>query len=152
MKTFSSTKFVMFCLLAMFVCMFSTKAHAGDYLGDFCWRFSSSTYGTTGTAQFGITHIGGSHFLCSGVITVDNYPNNEWPSGGKFTAYGNAEIVGNEIRVTLSTAGARDGAIGNDMYVITLNAQTLNGTGKRIGVYSDKIETEESTFTFTGCQ
>ena len=151
MKTLSS-KLVIFCIMAMFVCVFSTKAHAGDYLGDFCWRFTSWTYGTTGTARLGITHIGGGHFLCSGVSTVDNYPSNLWPSGGKFTTYGNAELVGNEIRITLSTAGARDGVIGNDTYVITLDPQTLNGIGKSIGVYSEKIELDEITYTFTSCQ
>jgi hypothetical protein len=132
--------------------MFSTKANAGDYLGDFCWRYSGSTYGGTATVQLGINSIGGGHFLCSGVITADSYPENLWPSNGKFTTFGNAEIVGNGIKITLAFAGARNGVIGNDMFVVTLNPKTLDGTGKRIGVYSEKIETEDITLAFIGCQ
>jgi hypothetical protein len=151
MKRLASA-FAMFCLMAMVVCMFSTKAHAGDYLGEYCWRFTNPPSGNTGTLKIGITSIGGGHFLCSGISTVDNYPENIWPPDGIFSVYGNAELVGNRIVITLSNAGARDGVIGNDMSVITLDPQTLNGTGKGIGVYSDKIEHSEYTATFIGCQ
>ena len=68
MKKIAST-FAMFCLMAMLVCMFTTKAHAGDYLGDFCWAWTDNENpGETGTVRLGVTYLGGGNYLFSGRI------------------------------------------------------------------------------------
>jgi hypothetical protein len=122
------------------------KADAGEYLGDYCWNYSNPTLGALGTLQLGVTHIGGSHCLCSGVFTVTD------PISKQFPAYGNAELVGGEIYVTLSLAGIRNDVIGIDMIKAKLVPTNLNGTFEHIGVYPDAVELSEGTLTYTTCQ
>jgi hypothetical protein len=146
MKKFLSIVMASFCVIGFLNGVTPIEADAGDYLGDYCWNFSNPTLGTSGTARLGVTHIGGGHYLCSGVFTVT------YPIFMQFPTYGNAEIVGGEIYVTLSTAGIRNGVIGIDMSKARLDPTTLNGTSESIGVYFDAVELSEGTLTHTTCQ
>jgi len=126
--------------------MIPTKATAGDYMGDHCWNFSDQILGISGTLQLGLTHIGGGHFLCSGVSTVTD------PIFLQFPVYGNAEVVGGEIFLTISSAGMRNDVMGIDMSKVRLNATTLNGRFESIGVYVDAVEHSVGIATYTACQ
>lgn len=149
---FFSIVMVSFCVIGLLNGVIPIKADAGDYgwklhkRGDYCWNFSNPTLGISGTVQLRFTHIGGGHYLCSGVITVTN------PILMGFPAYGNAEIVGGEVYITLSLAGIRNGVIGIDMLKARLDPTTLNGTFEHIGVYFDAVELSEGTLTYTTCQ
>ncbi len=82
---------------------------------------------------------------------MDDYPYS-FPSHGKFATHGSAEIVEDELRLTLSLIGVRNGLPGVEMMTVTLDPQTLNGTEKSVGVYSDAVELNEGAFTLTPCQ
>ena len=122
------------------------KAGAGDYLGDYCWNFSNQTFGGSGTLKLGVVHLGGGHYLCSGLITVTD------PIFMQFPAYGNAEVVGGEIYMTLSLAGIRNDVMGIDMMKARLNPINLSGPFEYIGVYVDDVEHSVGTVTYTACQ
>lgn len=117
---------------------------------DYCWSFSNPTFEVSGTLQLRFTNIGGGHHLCSGLMTVTESENNS--IFGQFPAYGNAEIVGEEIYITLSVAGIRDEVMGINMFKIILNPTTLSGTGEDFGVFIDAVEFSEFTLTHTTCQ
>ena len=125
--------------------MFGGVAWASDYVGDLCWSFSNPTQGTSGTIRLGISHIGGGHYLTSGVASVTT------PIVVQVPVHGNVEIIGGEIVSTLTAPGSRNGVIGNDMQKIKLNSSTLNGSFESIGVYSDAVEISNGTLTHTPC-
>jgi hypothetical protein len=151
------TKKIWIGLIVLAMCNFAgvLKADAGEYLGDFCWDLSDTLNGTqySMTAQLGIENIGGSHFLCTGVISASF-------SGTtvKFPAFGNVEILNNEIRITLSDQGKVFDSEGNytvgiDMSTLILDPATLNGTSEGFGIYSGgRTELTHGTATFTKCQ
>ena len=98
------------------------------------------------SSELGMTHIGGGHYLCSGVFTVTD------PIFKQFPAYGNTELVGIEIYVTLSLAGTRNNVIGIDIIKARLAPTNLNGTFETTGVYPDAVEHSEGTLTYTACE
>mgnify|MGYP001820676540 CR=1 FL=1 len=128
-------------VISLFFGFTPTKADAGD----FCWDFSNSTFDTSGTFKLGVIPIGGSHFLCSGVLSVTD------PIVMQFPAFGNVEILDGKIYMTLSLAGTRNDTIGNDMIKATLDPVNLNGTFESIGVYIDAVELSEGTLTHIAC-
>ncbi|MBI4775832.1 MAG: hypothetical protein HY788_16950 [Deltaproteobacteria bacterium] len=136
---------VSFCVISL-LCVFTPiPALAGEYIGDFCWAFSHLALDISGVIKLGISHMGGDHYTCSGVITVTN------PTFMQFPAYGNAELLAGKIYITLSLAGIRNGVIGIDMIKATLNPD-LSGTFESIGVYADAVELSEGGLTSTTCQ
>jgi hypothetical protein len=100
----------------------------GTLRGEHCWNYKNVTKDTSGTLRLAFFHLGSEHYLCSGIANVTDY--------GSFPAYGNAEVVGGELYLTLSLAGQRDGIIGNDMIKFILNPSSLKGTFTGFGVYS----------------
>jgi hypothetical protein len=155
---FFSTVIVSFCVIGLIIGVTPIKADAGDggkksiRRGDFCWDFTS-TLGNSGTLQLGVTHIGDDHNLCSGFFTVTS------EGGIIFPAYGNLEIVGEDVYLTLSLAGVRNGVIGIDMIKATLDSD-LDGSFESIGVYSVDgntgssavVELSSGTLTSTTCE
>ena len=132
---FFSTVIVSFCIIGLLIGVTPIKADAGKPLfgrGDYCWNFDLNAMSMT--LQLGVTHIGGGHNLCSGLFTITGPPGPY--QNMQFPAYGNLEIVGGEIYLTLSLAGVRDEIIGIDMMKAILNPDNLNGTFEWIGVYS----------------
>jgi len=146
MKKFFSIVMASFCVIGFLNGVTPIEADADDYLGDYCWNFSNPTRGTSGTTRLGVTHIGGGHYLLSGVSTLT------YPILMQFPVFGNAEIVGGEIIVTTILAGIRNGVIGIDMGKARLDPTTLNGTFESIGVYFDAVELSEGTLMHTTCQ
>lgn len=114
--------------------------------GEHCWNFSNTVLGISGTLRLGVTHIGGGHNLCSGYFTV------KVPINKQFPAYGNIEIVGESIYLTITFTGQRNENIGIDMIKAILDSNMSNGTFKSIGVYVDAVELSEGTLTSTTCQ
>ncbi len=152
-KSFGLLVAVILFLFDLLSCINVMEAEAGDYIGECCWHFTITTNGSqaSGTLQLGISHLGGDHYLCSGIIAVKN------PIVFQLPTFGNVEFIGNKIIVTLSDQGRRyenaeQYTIGIDMSTITLDAQTLNGSFEGIGVYSEKTETSTGTVTFSTCQ
>lgn len=145
---------VCFCLFGFIFCVVVMKAEAGDYIGEHCWNLTGSSEDYSGKMKLGISHLGGSHYLCSGIISFTG-PSHPLPV--KFSTHGNIEIIGNKFIITLSIQGKilyDEGGytVGIDMYTITLDPQTLNGTVEGIGVYTDEIETTKGTVSYTTCQ
>lgn len=139
-------------LIALFNIAVVINASAGEYVGDFCWNFSSTNNGTqiSGSVLLGINHIGGGHCTCSGIITVTS------PIFLQFTTFGNLELLGDEIRVTLTNQGKRFDnqgkyTVGIDMSTISLDLNTLNGLMEGFGIYSEESELSKGAVTFTSC-
>ena len=141
---------VSFCLFGFLAGTTVMKAEAGDYIGDYCWNFTSST-GTLGIIKLGISHLGGGHYLCSGINSITH------PVSVQVPTHGNVEFIGNKIIITLSFqeknyGSAAGNALGLGMLTITLD-QTLNGTFEGISVYADKTEMLNGTVTYSStCQ
>lgn len=138
-----------FCLTGIV----SSNVEASDYLGDFCWQSGDVI------VKLGVSHMGGGHYLLAGkMIKSDGTLHN--------IVNGNAEIVGNNIYVTLVHSGNGNGAMWTGTVLVTLDISTLNGTAEGIGHdrnYSDQpfvsggifidSDTEYSTgsLTFISC-
>lgn len=149
---FFSRMLISLCIIALLNVVTAIKADAGEYIGDYCWNFTMTVDGlpASGTIQLGINHMGGGHYLCSGIITATD------PFFLQVTAFGNVEFIENEIRITLSVQGKRfddqgNYTVGNDMDTIILDPYTLNGVLEGIGIYHDAIELSEGTVTYTSC-
>jgi len=118
----------------------------------YCWNFSNPILGISGKVQLRFANIGGSSYLVSGMSTVT------YPVTMQFPVYGNVELVGGNMYLTLTLAGIRNGVIGIDMQKAQLDPITLNGTFEQIGVYSGAVvgsavtEISGGTFTHTTCQ
>ena len=149
---FFSRMLISLCIIALLNVVTAIKADAGEYIGNYCWNFTMTVDGlpASGTIQLGVNHIGGGHYLCSGIITVTD------PLSLQVAAFGNVELLENEIRVTLSNQGKKFDDYGNytvgiDMNTIILDPNTLNGTSEGIGIYYDGIELSEGIVTYTSC-
>ena len=143
---FFSIVMVCFCVIGSLNGVTAIKADAGDYLGDYCWNVSNTPLEWSWKLQLGVTHIGSGHCLCSGIITVTD------PFYLQIPTHGNMELIGNEIRISLSFPGIRNGHLGIGMHSIKLDPNTLNGTAECIGVYFDAVELDESILTYTACE
>jgi hypothetical protein len=126
------------------ILFFTLSANANDYLGEFCWNFSS-TNEVAGSMRVGVTRLGDGHFLVSGKATVTT------PINGQFPVFGNAEWVDGDIVLTVTNAGVRNGIIGIDLTKAVLDPSTLDGTSEWIGTYSDAVELATGSFTYTEC-
>ena len=153
MKKFSIMLMVCLSVIGFVFGVHPGQAEADDFLGDFCWDFSSSVDEdpVTATVKLGVRHMGGAHYLASGIITVTS------PLVFQMPAFGNVEFVGDKIHVTLSYQGRRyeneeSFTVGTDMTTIILDPATLNGTTRGIGIYYDGAELSEGTVTFRSCQ
>ncbi|MBW1695026.1 MAG: hypothetical protein JRJ41_12975 [Deltaproteobacteria bacterium] len=120
--------------------------------GERCWEFTTERIDNeedgdqiSATIRLGFLHIGNDHYVCSGILSVPDFDM-------EFPAYGNAEIIGEEIYLTLSFAGVRDGEIGIDMEKAILDIDTFDGVSEGIGVYHSAItELSEGTLTSIPC-
>ncbi len=113
-----------FCVLAL--CVLGVllggslgSAHA-EFLGDVCWTFAGSQL-TSGTVRAGVYHIGGGHYLLSGVSSVS------FPISFQTPINGNAEFIGGNIQLTMLVAGRPGGHATHVVYHVVLNPATLNG-------------------------
>ena len=104
-KRFGLLVAVNFCLFGLLSGMIVMKAEAGDYIGEYCWNFTNTTFQTAGAIRLGIDHIGDNHYLCTGKVTVTS------PVSLKVPVFGNAEIVDGKIIITLTIPGRRNGAV-----------------------------------------
>lgn len=143
---FSSFIMTLFFIIWALCCVSPRMADAGDYLGDFCWDFAGKIYGSSGTLQLGVSHIGGGHYLCSGMFTVND------STSTQFSTFGNAELIGGDIHVTLSFAGIRKNDIGIKMIRAILDSNSLNGSFESYGVYYDSMEISDGILKHISCQ
>jgi hypothetical protein len=143
MKLFSFASTV-FLLISLTIGTTVTKANANNYVGEYCWDFST-TLGTIGVIKLGVSDLGDGHYICSGTISVSS------PIVIVRPASGNAEFVGDEILVTLNFAGIRNDKIGTELFNITLDSKTISGDLEGIGVYFDAVELFEGTVDYTTC-
>jgi hypothetical protein len=137
--------FVFFIALVLVVILTSVTARAGNYLGEFCWNFTNTTFETTGIVSLGVEHIGDSHYLCSGKVTVTT------PISLIVPVFGNAEIFDGKIVLTITVPGRRNGNLGSEIAYISLDPSNYSGTIESIGIFSDKIEVSQGMVTLTTC-
>ena len=146
MRFFSTVMAILF-VLSVFSGVNPQKTDAGEYVGDFCWNWSNQTPAESGTLQLGITHIGGGHYLCSGIMSVTE------PISAKFPVHGNVEIISGEIYVTLSLAHRlRNNTLGSTILEAKLNPTNFNGPFEAINLFVDDVEISEGAFSYTNCK
>jgi hypothetical protein len=133
-------------LLGVFLSGGLTPVQAADYLGEFCWQG-----GGGGTARLAVTHMGGGHFLLNGkLIGIVTEP-----------AVGSAEVLGNNVYITLTTTGSDVIDTWASFGRVVLDLATLNGTVEVLGVDHSKISPDPNnasafydglkTLTFVAC-
>ena len=145
MKSFSTVMFSLF-VIGLLSGVTPIKADAGEYIGDYCWNWSNQTPLESGTFQLGITHIGGGHYLCSGVFTVTK------PTFMQFPAHGNVELLAGKIYVTLSLVHKLRNDLGLTMLEARLDPTNLSGTFEAFNLFIDSVEISQGTFAYTTCQ
>lgn len=146
MKFFSTVMASLFAI-ALLAGVTPIKADAGEYIGDYCWNWSNQTPLESGTFQLGVTHIGGGHYLCSGVFTVTK------PTFTQFPVHGNLELLAGKIYVTLSLAHKlRNNVLGLTMLEARLDPTNLSGTFEAINLFIDSVELSQGTLVNTTCQ
>ena len=109
------------CVLGVLLGGTLGRANA-EFLGDLCWTFAGSQ-SSSGTVRAGVYHIGGGHYLLSGVSTV-TLPLLSF----KAPIHGNAEFIDNEIQLTMVVANRLLGDATHVVYHVVLNPATLSGT------------------------
>jgi hypothetical protein len=102
--------------------------------GELCWEFTDQQ-GTQGIAKFRVLPIGGGHHIVSGKTTAYD--------GELNIVYGNAEIEGNTVLMTLIGSGKEKDSTAMWTWIghVVLDRSTLNGTYESIGNdrnYSDQ--------------
>jgi hypothetical protein len=109
-------------------------ADAVEYLGEYCWSFTSATHGS-GMMKFGVVQLGGGHYFLSG-------------GGGPEARHGNAEISGGSIFLTMVSSGSNASSTWSFVSRGILDAGTLNGTLDTMGVGHDKTNPDpENSYT-----
>lgn len=135
-------------------CLLAENTYAADYIGEYCWRSTSASQYVY-DYKFGIEIVGQGHILLNG------YSKFLGSQDGYEPTHGNAEIDGNDVRMTLNRSGAStEGNINlwADTIYVVLSLPNLNGTYKALyqehDISSDSTEIAYSSGTFTrvACQ
>lgn len=130
-----------------------SKAHASDYLGEFCWDLN---VGGQNEAKFklAVTDMGGGHYIVNGTNTFSASNDN-----AVHAVHGNAEIVGNEVMLTLNSSDGDSVGTSISTFNIRLNMPSLNGTFRSINQdYSsgtrvfEPLDHTEGAVTITSCK
>ncbi len=129
-----------------------SKVEAFNYLGDFCWNFECPTYGSSGKLELGVSHIGGGHYLLSGIAIVTS------PEFEQGILYGNAEFIGDNIQLILIHSNSDQNSAWNEIFHCLLDPSTLNGFCKGIDNWTNDKNTDKQVeyiymiLTFVSCQ
>lgn len=107
------------------------RSSRSKYLGDFCWVYSFTE--GEGPFKVGVFHLGGRHFLLSGLVREGD---------GEFIVKGNAEYIGEDLILFLQAPGggldvevpipdSEDSqfvnVVGQATFFATLDPETLEG-------------------------
>jgi len=121
--------FVLMCLVLSF-----KSAKAGEvYLGEICWQVFDDVGSPEWIYKLGVYQKEGGHYALYGT------------SNDSFTevAYGNAEIVGSEVKMVIVGSGIGSSSdpnyIWSDTFVAVLDL-SLNGTWHVLGLEHDAVE------------
>jgi hypothetical protein len=124
MKSLTLTGFLSILALGFAIWAAAPDASAETYLGEFCWQGQGD--GETGTLRLAVTDVGGGHFLLNGRMT-----NSSTPATGAI--HGNAEVVGNNVLMTLNESHIDQFATSMTTCSAVLSPSSLGGTIKCIG-------------------
>lgn len=135
--------------MAVLVFGLVAKANAADtYLGDFCWTIPDRP-DIDNLLKLGVYEKEGGHFTLYGTETFSD----EFGFKGIGAVNGNAEVVGNEILVTVT--GTDDGidiipTTFSSTIQATLDAGTLSGTVHIMGLVQYASEGDVLPFSIHG--
>ena len=121
---------------------------AGDFLGDICWSIDDGSDDTI-TCKLGVSSPGGGHYLLFGTM--------QHSTDGTYTAHGNAEIIKNEIHMSLVFADGNNNAMGSMHVLAVVDPSTLNGTYNGVNTGANdtgqtKIQYVSGTVKLVPCQ
>lgn len=117
---------------------------------DYCWSYMNYTLNNTGTVRLTFIDVGNKkNYLVSGLIKAQSLTST---LELKRPLFGNAELVDGSLMITTTLAGIRNGVIGADVRLTTLDPFTLNGTFEQFGGYFDAVEISEGEYWKIDCE
>ena len=125
MKSFRFAIISFFILFGLLVLAGSSSVEASDYLGEFCWESAKGWL-----IRIALTHAGDGHYTVNGRVTENGHVQ---------AGHGNAEIVGSEVIMHLTSSGFDDTGIWTCVGTAVLDPATLDGVLNSMGIYCDKI-------------
>jgi hypothetical protein len=123
---------IMGILLGLLLAGGLSPVQAANYLGDFCWQAPDG-----GVAKFAVNDMGGGHYFLNGRTNK---------AGGVLdsVAFGNAEVVGSQIYLAITSTGGDTGGTWGAFNRVVLDLATLNGSVE--GLEVDHSQTSASPF------
>ena len=109
------------------------------YLGEFCWQDPDG-----GIAKLALTYMGDGHFLVNGRHTET--------SGIVQAVNGNAEVVGTEFIMHITTSGSDASEARAFLGTIVLDLATLHGTIEGLGIWYEKPPADIGGISYDGVQ
>jgi hypothetical protein len=125
MKIYRFAVISFFMVFGLLVLVGSSSVEAAQYLGEYCWQDSGG-----GIARLAITHMGNGHYLVNGRHTD--------PSGYVDAVNGNAEVVGSQVIMHITSSGFDVNEVRGFMATIVLDHSSLNGTMEGVNVLYQK--------------
>ncbi len=125
MKTLRFAVMSFFMLFGLLILGGGSSVKAANYLGEFCWQDPEG-----GIARLAVTDMGDAHFLLHGRHT-DTLGNAE-------AVNGNAEVVGNQVIIHITSSGFDSGEVRAFWGTIVLDLSDLNGTIEGLNVDYEK--------------
>jgi hypothetical protein len=114
-----------FIVFGLLVLAGGSSVEAATYFGEFCWQDVGG-----GIARLAITDMGNGHLLVNGRHTEI--------SGIVQAVNGNAEIVGTQVIMHITTSGFDAGEVRGFLGNIVLDLPSLNGTIEGVNVNYEK--------------
>lgn len=137
-------------VLMLFVAAVVADVEAAEYLGDYCWNYTTDGSSSAGIIRIGIFWLGGDHYTVSGLITATS------PQLFQTLIHGNAEAVGDQVWATLIDTYSTSTSMTTEVMDWTLDLFTLDGIyrGKWEDVDSSDVESNgffSGALTYTIC-
>lgn len=145
MRAFRFAAVSLFMVFFLILGIAISGAHAGNYLGEFCWLCEDGSI-----MRIAITHMGNGHYLLNGKMTE--------PEGVIQAIHGNAEIVGDKVYITTNSTRSTAEETDASMCHMVLDLATLNGNMESLQICHDSTSKEKHlkhvgpwTLTFIPC-
>ena len=125
MRIFRFAVISFFIVLGLLVLVGSSSVEAATYYGEYCWQDAEG-----GILRLAVTDMGNGHLLVNGRLT---------PTVGNVEAvHGNAEVVGTQVIIHITTSGFDADDIWSYTGNVVLDVQSLDGFVDGVSTWYEK--------------